>query len=87
MTHPQSSSFDSPNSSTLTLSIDTSLRGTLTKSLSHHIHICEEVIWYLGSSLEGTNSFWLMQWATAGFGKLEKIMFGVTLLEQEAWRA
>ena len=41
----------------------------------------------MGSSLEGTNSFWLMQWAIAGFGKLEKIMFGVTLLEQEAWRA
>ena len=32
-THPQSSSFNTPNSSTLTFSIDTSLRGTLTKIL------------------------------------------------------
>ena len=72
LTHPQSSSFDSPNSTTLTLSIDTSLRGTLTKSLSHHTHIYEEIIWCLGSSLEGTNSFWLMQWAIVGSGKLEK---------------
>ena len=46
-----------------------------------------EGFWYLGSSSEGTNSFWLMQWAIAGFGKLEKTRFGVTLLEQEAWRA
>ena len=33
LTHPQSSAIDSPNSSTLTLSIDTSLRGTLAKIL------------------------------------------------------
>ena len=87
LTHPQSSSFDSPNSFTLTLSINTSLRGTFAKSLSHHTHICEEAFWYLGSSSEGTNSFWLMQWAIAGFSKLEKIRFSVTVLEQEAWRA
>ena len=31
-------------------SIDTSLRGTLAKSLSHHTHICEKVISCLGSS-------------------------------------
>jgi len=41
----------------------------------------------LEGSSEETNSFWLMQWAIAGFGKLEKTRFGVTLLEQEAWRA
>ena len=79
LTHPQSSSFDSPNSSTLTFSIDISLRGTLAKSLSHHTHICEKVFWCLGSSSEETNSFWLMQWAIVGFGKLEKTRFGVTL--------
>ena len=83
LTHPQSSSFNSPNSSTLTLSIITSLSGTLAKSLSHNTHICEEVIWCLESSLEGTNSFWLMQWAIAGSSKLEKTKFGITLLEQE----
>ena len=87
MTHPQSSSFDSPNSSILTLSIDTFLRGTLAKSLSHHTHICEEVIWCLESSSEETNSFWLMQWAIMRSGKLEKTRFNETLLEQEAWRA
>ena len=55
LTHPQSSSFDSPNSSTLTLSILTSLRGTLAKTFSHHTHIYKKAIWCLGSSQEGTN--------------------------------
>ena len=87
LTHPQSSSFDSLNSSTLTLSIVTSLRDTLAKSLSHHTHIYEEAFQYLGSNLEGTNSFQLVQWAIVGSGKLEKTRFGITLLEQEAWRA
>ena len=80
----KSSSFDSPNSFTLTLSIDISLRGTLAKSLSHHTHIYEKLFWCLGSNSEGTNSIWLMQWAIAGFGKLEKTRFSVTLMEQEA---
>ena len=87
LTHPQSSSFDSPNSSTFSLSIDISLRGTLAKSLSHHTHISEKIFWCLGSSSKGTNSFWLMQWFIAGSGKLKKIRFGVTQLEQESWRA
>ena len=82
----QSSSFDSPNSLTLTLYIDTSLRGTLAKSLSHHIHICEKAFWCLERIWEGTNSFWLMQCVIAEFSKLEKTRFGVTLLEQEALR-
>ena len=60
LTHPQFSSFDSPNSSTLTLSIDISLRGTLAKSLSHQTHISKKVFWCLGRSSEGTNSFSLM---------------------------
>ena len=87
LTHPQSSSFDSPNFSTLTLAIDTSLRCTLAKSLFHHTHIYEKVFWCLESSLEGINSFWLMQWVITRFGKLKKTRFGVTLLEQKAWRA
>ena len=87
LTYSQSSSFDSPNSSTLTISIDTSLKGTLAKSLSHHTHVCEEAFWYLGSSLEETNSFWLMQWVIMGSGKLKKTRFGVTLLKQEVWKA
>ena len=43
LTHPQSLSFDSPNSFTLTLSIDISFRGTFAKFLSHHTHINDEV--------------------------------------------
>ena len=42
LTHTQSSHSDSSNSSTLTLSIVTSLRGTLAKTFSHHTHICEK---------------------------------------------
>ena len=72
LTHPQSSSFDFPNSSTLTLSIVTYFRSTLAKKFSHHTHICEEAIWCLRSSQEGTNLYWLMLWAIAGSGKLEK---------------
>ena len=45
LNHPQSLHFDSLNSSTLTLSIDIPLQGSLAKSLSHHTHINEEVIW------------------------------------------
>ena len=41
MTHLQSYTFDSPNFSTLTLSIVIPLRGGLAKSLPHHIHISE----------------------------------------------
>ena len=59
----------------------------IAKSLSHHTHICEKVFWYLGSSSERTNSFWLMQWVIVGSSKLEKTRFGVTLLRQEPWRA
>ena len=42
--HPQSYTFDSSNSSTLTLSIDIPLRGALVKSSPHHIHINEKDI-------------------------------------------
>ena len=72
LTHPQSSSFDSLNPFTLTLSIVASLRGTLTKTFSHHTHICEKAIWCLGSSQEWTNRYWLMLWAIAESGKLKK---------------
>ena len=58
----------------------------IAKSLSHHTHISEEVSLYLGSSSEGTNSFWLMQWVIVGSSKLEKTRFGITLLEKEVWR-
>ena len=43
LTHPQFLSFDSPNSFTLTLSIEISLRATFAKSLPHHTYISEKV--------------------------------------------
>ena len=42
--HPQPYTFDTSNSSILTLSIVISLRGYLAKSLPHHTHISEKVI-------------------------------------------
>ena len=87
LTHPQSLSFDSSNSSTLTLSIDISLRGTFAKSLSHHTHISEEVFWCLGSSSKMTNSFGYCNGLIVGSDKLEKTRLDITLLEQEAWKA
>ena len=57
------------------------------KSLSHHTYISEEVFWCLGNSSEKTNWFGLCNEIIAGFRKLKKSRLGVTLLEQEAWRA
>ena len=57
LTHPQSQTFDSTNSSILTLSIIIPLRGYLAKFLPHHTHISEKVTWYLESNSERTNSF------------------------------
>ena len=85
--HSQSYTFDSSNFSTLTLSIDIPLRGVLTKSLPHHIHISEKVIWCLRSNSERTNSFGCCNGLIAASSKLEKTRFGLTLLEQEDWRA
>ena len=79
--HSQSYTFDSSNSSTLILSIDIPLGGFLAKSLPHHIHINEKVIWCLGSSSERINSFGWCNGLIAGSGKLEKIRFDITLLE------
>ena len=41
----------------------------------------------LGKQFKDDQFTWLMQWAIAGSGKLEKTKFDVTLLEQETWRA
>ena len=50
LTHPQSSHRGSSNSYTFFLSIVKSLRDSLPKFFSHHTHICEKAIWFLGSS-------------------------------------
>ena len=75
------------NSSNLTLSIDIPLRGSLSKSLSHHTHIYEVVIWCLGSSSKMTNSFGWCNGLIVGSAKLKKTRLCLTLLEQESWRA
>ena len=67
--HPQSYTFDSSNSSTLTLSIVIPLRGSLAKSLPHHIQSSEKVIGVWEAVQERTNSFWLMQWANCKIRK------------------
>ena len=85
--HPQSYTFDSSNSSTLTFSINIPLRGVFAKSLPHHIHISEKVIWCLGSSSERTNSFGWCNRLIVGSGKLKETRLGLILLEQDAWRA
>ena len=63
MTHLQSYTFDSPNFSTLTLSIVIPLRESLNKSLPHHIHINKKILGVWEAVQEITNSFLLMQWA------------------------
>ena len=57
------------------------------KSLSHHTRINKEVFWCLGSSSEMTNLLGWCNGLIAGSGKLKKIRLGVTLLEQEVWKA
>ena len=61
--HPQSYTFDSSNSSTLTFSIDIPLKGSLAKSLPQHRHISEKFLGVWEAVQERTNSFWFMQWA------------------------
>ena len=41
----------------------------------------------LGKQFKRDQFIWLMQWVIARSGKLKKTRFGVTLLEQKAWRA
>ena len=49
--------------STLTLSIDISLRGTFAKSLSHHTHISDEIFLVFGKQFRDDQFIWLMQWS------------------------
>ena len=62
------------NSSTLTLSIDIPLKGSLAKSLSHHTYISEEVFFFLvlGKQFKEDQFIWLMQWAYYGIRKVKE---------------
>ena len=72
LTHPQSLYSDSSYSSTLTLSIVTSLRGSLAKTFLTLPISVRRLFGALGSSSEGTNSYWLMLWVIAESSKLKK---------------
>ena len=87
MTHSQSSQRDSSNSSTLTLSIVTSLSGSLPKpfltiptSMRRPFGAWEVV-------RKGPISYWLMLWFIAEFGKLKKTKVRRNLVSVGAWRA
>ena len=48
------------------------LERLVTKTLSHYFHFCERAFWCLGSSQEGTNSYWLMLWSSSGIREARK---------------
>ena len=85
LTHPQSSSFDSSNSSTLFLSIVKSLRGLVPKPFLTISIPVRRLFGVQGSSQEGTNFIladaMVKQW---NLGSQKRNRFGVTSLEQEA---
>ena len=86
--HPQSSLRDSSNSSTLFLSIVKSLRGLLPKPFLTISISMRGLFGALGSNQEGTN-FTLVDAMVKqrNLGSQKRNRFGVTSLEQEAWRA
>ena len=86
LTHPQSLHSDSSNSSTLTFSIVTPLRGSLAKTFLTIPISVKRLFGALGSSQEGTNSHWLMLWVIAESGKLKKKQFRRNLVGVGAWR-
>ena len=85
--HPQSLHSDSSNSSTFTLSIVTSLRGSLAKTFLTIPISVRRLFGALGSNQEGTNSHWLMLWVIAESGKLKKKQVRRNLVGVRAWRA
>ena len=87
LTHPQSLHRDSSNSSTLTVSIITSLRGSLRKPF---LTIPTCVRRPFGSQKvvrKGPVSYWLMLWAIAESGKQKKKQVRRNLVGVGAWRA
>ena len=72
LNHPQSLHSNSSNSSTLTLSIVTFLRGSLAKTFLTIPISVKMLFGTLGSSQERINSHWLMLWFIAKSGKLKK---------------
>ena len=86
LTHSQSLHSDSSNSSTLTLSIVISLRGSLIKTFFTIPISVRRLFGVLGSSQEVTNSHWLMLWFIAESGKLKKTKVRRNLVGVGTWR-
>ena len=63
------------------------LRGTFSQILISPYPYKWRCILVLGKQFRRDQFIWLMQWAIVGSDKLKKTRFGVTLLEQEAWKA
>ena len=87
LTHPQSLHKDSSNSSILTLSIVTSLRGSLPKLFFTIPTSVRGPFGAWEAIRKGPISYWLMQWAIAKFGKLKKKQVQCNLVGVGAWRA
>ena len=87
LTHPQSLHRDSSNSSTLTLSIVTSLRGSLPKSFLTIPTSVRRPFGAWKAIRKGPISYWLILWAIAKSGKLKKKQVRRNLVGVRAWRA
>ena len=85
--HPQSSHRDSLNSSTLTISIVTSLRGTLPKPFLTIPTSMRRPFGAWEAVRNGPISYWLMLQAIAESSKLKKKQVRHNLVGVGAWRA
>ena len=87
LTHLQSSHKDSSNSSTFTLSIVTSLRGTLPKPFFTIPTSVRRPFGVWEAIRKGLISYWLMLQSVAESGKLKKKQVRLNLVGLRAWRA
>ena len=87
LTHPQSLHRDSSNSSTLTLSIVISLRGSLPKPFLTIPTSMRRPFGAWEAVRKRPISYWLMLWFIVESGKLKKKQVQRNLVGVEAWRA
>ena len=87
LTYPESLHRDFSNSSTLTLSIVTSLRGSLPKPFLTIPTFVRRPFGAWEIDRKGPISYWLMLWAIVESGKLKKKQIWRNLVGVGAWRA
>ena len=87
LTHPQYSHRDSSNYFTLILSIVTSLKGSLPKSLLTIPTFVRRPFGAWEVVRKGSISYWLMLWFIAESGKLKKKQVRGNLVGVGAWKA